>query len=184
MNLETLPPASATARLARLTWLDSAAFASAAPPTTVRALSRGGLLVDAIRGAYGVDPKVEVTREAEAGPNLERDIELRIGSDTLIEAHSLLPLETVAALPFLGTLGERAIGLALREHGYDTRSEYAFARATFPLLPNDGQAAAPTWARRFRIELPFDDVTIVEVFSPGLLDTLGRDAERATGSID
>jgi len=115
MKHETENAPSAMARLDRLTWLDSAALASVAPPEAVRALSHGGLLVDAIRRAYGADPKVRVTREAEVGPHLERDIELRIGSDTLIEAHSLLPLATVAALPFLGSLGDRAIGLALRE---------------------------------------------------------------------
>ena len=183
MNLEMVASSSATARLAGLAWLDSAAFSNQAPAVTVRALSRGGLLVDAIRRAYGAHPKVCVVREAKVSGCLERDIELRIGSDTLIEAHSLLPLATVEALPVLGALGDRAIGLALREQGYDTRSEYEFARTTFPLLPASGKVAASTWARRFRIVLPFDDVTIVEIFSPGLLETLGRDGDAQPGRL-
>jgi len=180
---EELP--SAAVLLARLTWFDLADFRCEASAAEVTALTRGGLLVDAIRSAWGVAPRVVVTRETEVGPNVERDIRLVIGEDTLIEAHSLLPSKTIHALPFLGRLGTRALGLALREHGFDRRTEYEFARSTFPLLPTAGRAPVPTWARRFRIDLtPHDDVTIVEVFAPALMVALSAASFQAEGHFE
>ena len=141
----------------------------------LEALCAPGLLVDALARLYGACPEVRVCAEPMIAAGKERHIHLLHNEEVLIEAYSLLPAATLTDHPWLDTLGDEALGLAFRRHGFTARSSYTFARAHFPLLA-PAASRVPVIARRFSFLQPEPLVSVFEVFSPGLLARFARDS--------
>ena len=166
-----------------LVWRDQHGLKTLWPtltPPLFGALCAPGLLVDALARLYGACPVVQVCAEPMAAAGKERHIKLLHNEEVLIEAYSLLPAATLAAHPWLDTLGDEALGLAFRRHGFTARSPYTFARAQFPLLV-PATSAAPAIARRFSFLQPEPLVSVIEVFSPGLLARFAQDSGGVSG---
>lgn len=173
-------PATRTAGeiLEGLVWCDQRGLENLWPtltPPLFDALCAPGLLVDAVTRLYGARPAVQVCAEPMAAAGKERHIKLLHNEEVLIEAYSLLPAATLKDHSWLDTLGDEALGLAFRRHGFTARSPYMFARAHFPLLA-PATSAEPVIARRFSFLQPVPSVSVIEVFSPGLLARFARDS--------
>lgn len=135
-----------------------------------------GLLTQRIRDAAGEDFSLRVLREGAAGAEHVREIDMRCGDAVWMFAHTRVPAATLAAHPWLATIGSRTLGEALAGREGLEREEFRFAQL-YPdvwladrVLRHAGIAPQPLWARHsaFRIAgSPFD---LYEVFLP----TIGR----------
>ncbi len=123
-----------------------------------------GLLGRGLQSALGVQD----------GAGLFRDVAMRCGEPLCVFAQTVMPDSTLCAHPWLGELGDAALGETLSALSGVERSPYEFA-----WLP-DGEAlaaraleagaarAAGFWARRSRFALRGAPLLVHELFLPAL----------------
>jgi chorismate lyase len=152
-------------------------------------LTEAGLLTDRIRArapaAYSLrvlgewratlDATARELLRATADGVFVREIELTSGGERHVFAQTLVPEETLAAEPWLGALGDSALGERLAGTDRAARGPLEFAR----LLPGEElferamQGLVSTvpslWARRSWFEINGHRLLVQEVFLPGAL---------------
>jgi chorismate--pyruvate lyase len=108
------------------------------------------------------------------GAGLLRDVEMRCGVHICVYARTLIPDSTLNAHPWLGELGDCALGETLSELSGLQRSPFDFAwlAAHDPLaqraLAHAGALADGVWARRSALILRGTPLLVHELFLPAM----------------
>ncbi len=169
-----LPPAVPPAAL----WLPGSALPCHEPDARRRSwLLTPGLLTQRIREAAGPRFAMHVLQEgaATADGTHVREIDMGCGAEVWLFAHTRVPAATLAAQPWLGSVGTRTLGEALAAHDATLEREplcYAMFGADTWLvgraLTHARLPAQNLWVRHsaFRADgAPFD---LYEVFLPAM----------------
>lgn len=104
-----------------------------------------------------------------------REILMHCGDVPQIFARTLVPAETLQALPWLGELRDRPLGARLFDEPGYMRGRFYIARlqsgdALYDYVNNNvAPLAKMLWARRARVELNGKPFEICECFLPGLI---------------
>jgi chorismate-pyruvate lyase len=170
-------------------WLDAAELVRALPDARLRGWLRWeGLLTAALREACGEGFRLQLLRqhdtrldehdrmlpEAAGQRGVCREIVMGDDRHRYLYARTLLPEATVAAHPWLRSLGEDSLGERLQHAGLPApREAFRFAR----IEPSDsllaGLLPAPeeaVWVRHSVFMLAGGPLSVLEVFLPPILD--------------
>jgi chorismate-pyruvate lyase len=170
-------------------WLNAAELVRALPDARLRGWLRwNGLLTAALREACGEGFRLQLLRQHDtrldehdrmlpdtAGKHgVCREIVMGDDRHLYVYARTLAPDATVAAHPWLRTLGEESLGDRLQRAGLPAaREAFRFAR----LEPYDSLLAGlppasedAVWARHSVFRLAGGPLSILEVFLPPILD--------------
>lgn len=144
-----------------------------------RALQYRGLLTAAIAEISGSKCRIDTLDYTPiAGDILRRDVVLRTDQGICVVASTLMPIVVVRAYPWLSCLGNRPLGETLQQRTSARRGpfEFLFIDAECSLCGNFSPGQA-TWARRYPFLLHEGALTVMEIFSPAFLNTLGAAVE-------
>ncbi|MEE4184585.1 MAG: chorismate lyase [Gammaproteobacteria bacterium] len=160
--------------LLRAQWLSAPAALAPAPHSLLLSwLTEPGLLTRRLKAACPNRFRLEVLP---GDASLLREVALCCGDQRCIYAATEAPVATLAAHPWLQSLGAASLGETLNqraaEHGVTVvRSAFSFAHFGPTGLPAGLLApAAEAWARRSQFLLDGAALTVTEVFLPALLD--------------
>lgn len=132
-----------------------------------------GLLTERIREAAGPAYRMTLVASGDdgAGGHL-REIEMGCGDVPWMFARTHVPRATLAAHPWLATLGTGTLGEALQRQPRVARSEFDYAKlyddspVVARALERAPRASAPLWVRRSTIRVDDLPLTLQEVFLP------------------
>ena len=105
---------------------------------------------------------------------LTRDVEMLCGDQVWVFARTLMPDSTLSIHPWLGELGDSALGETLNDLSGVERSSYEYAwlpggnSLADRALQHAGAKPAGLWARRSRIALRGAPMLVHELFMPGM----------------
>ena len=143
-----------------------------------RALQFRGLLTAAITEISGHQCRIDTLDYTAAGDILRRDVVIHAGQGVCVVASTLMPIIVVRAHPWLSSLGNRPLGETLQQRTSARRGpfEFLFIDSECSLFGNFSSGQA-TWARRYPFLLHEGALTVMEIFSPDFLNTLGAVVE-------
>ncbi|MEM8546544.1 MAG: chorismate lyase [Pseudomonadota bacterium] len=148
-------------------------------------LTQPGLVTRAVQRAAGAPLLLDVLQEGNAtfGPDVlhvlppgstttgwEREIIMHANGQTLVHATTSVPATTLAAEPWLATLGKRPLGYALARHPAAHRTRMLYCRSDrlpggqVPRTGPDG------WSRRSLFDLDGHALLLIEHFAATLLN--------------
>jgi chorismate-pyruvate lyase len=133
-----------------------------------------GLLTQRIRAAAGTDFSMSVLREQTTASGHEREIDMRCAGVVWLFAHTSIPAPTLSAQPWLGQIGNTALGEALAAHGGCTRADFQYVRLgadhwlVHRALQHASLAPQSLWVRRSVITVTGSAFSLYEVFLPAI----------------
>lgn len=137
-------------------------------------LTTPGLLTQRMRDTCGAAFQMNVLGERrERGDHL-REVELCFKGRAWVFAQTHVPAATLAAEPWLGHIGETALGEALAAHGAVTRSDFDYAKlyddvdVVQKALGRRALHSQALWVRRSVFSLGGRELTLREVFLPDI----------------
>lgn len=131
-----------------------------------------GLLTQRFRDTCGPTFRVRRLPERTIGAQLWREVEMCQGDRAWVFARTRFPLATLAAEPWLATIGDTPLGEAVAAHGGVTRSEFEYSElgAHHDVVACAlRQAALPPqslWTRRSEFRVHAHSFHLQEVFLP------------------
>ena len=135
-------------------------------------LTTPGLLTQRMRDTCGAAFRMNVLGERLLHGDHLREVELCCNGSAWIFAQTRVPAATLAAAPWLGQIGETALGEALAAHGAVTRSESDYAKlyddvdVVQKALGRRALHAQALWVRRSAFSVGGCELTLREVFLP------------------
>lgn len=160
--------------LLRAEWLSAPAALVPAPHKLLLDwLTEPDLLTGRLKAACPNRFRLEVLP---ADASLLRAVALCCGDQRCVYAATEAPAATLAAHPWLLSLGAGSLGEALRQRAsghsiHIVRSAFSYAYFAASNLPEGLLAAnAEAWGRRSQFHLDGAELTVTEVFLPALLD--------------
>jgi len=156
-------------------WLSGVELVAHEERATLRSwLLTPGLLTQRIRAAAGTDFSMSVLREQTTASGHEREIDMRCAGVVWLFAHTSIPAATLSAQPWLGQIGNVALGEALAAHGGCTRADFQYARCSanhwlvHRALQHASLAPQSLWVRRSVITVTGFAFSLYEVFLPAI----------------
>ncbi len=178
MSVEALPgnvPTPPELMPSNTGWLSGLELVAHEERSSLRSwLLTPGLLTQRIRAAAGEDFSMSVLREQTTASGHEREIDMRCAGAVWLFAHTRIPAPTLSAQPWLGQIGNAALGEALAAHGDSKRSDFQYARCSADhwLVHRALQHASLTpqslWVRRSVITVTGFAFSLYEVFLPAI----------------
>ena len=159
-------------------WQPEPAQAGRNPDATMLSwLEEPGLLTTRLRAQCGGDFRLQLvneTHERAHASDLYRQVALCCGTEPCIFAESRIPLATANAHFWLRDLGNEPLGERLQKRSDVKRGRFVFAVAQPERLPEWIQhsitcANEDLWARRSVFSIGDEELTVTEVFLPGVL---------------
>lgn len=139
-----------------------------------------GLLTQRIREAAGDGFAMRVLHEGAAGTDHAREIDMRCDGVVWMFAHTRVPCATLAAAPWLATIGRQTLGEALAGRAGLARDEFRFAQLypdawlTARVLQHAQLPPQPLWVRHSPMRLHQSAFDLYEVFLPSIGRRGGR----------
>ena len=169
-NLTLAPPVPASTM-----WLPANALNCYVGDAVLRSwLNTPGLLTQRIREAAGDGFSMHVLREERVGVDQVREIDMCCDGRVWMFAHTRIPANTLAAQPWLASIGARTLGEALAGRASLEREEFRFAQC-YPdtplakrVLEHTGLPAQPLWVRHSAFRVAGEPFDLYEVFLPGI----------------
>lgn len=138
-------------------------------------LGETGSLTARVRSRCVRGFSLRVIEEVQEGAAHRRDIVMCDGDTPLVFARTLVPMDTLAAHPWLAELGEQPLGSRMYEEPGFHREAFEVARLVAGDELHDFihahimPLAGPVWARRARAAFFEHGFEISECFLPGLI---------------
>lgn len=133
-----------------------------------------GLLTQRIRQAAGDRFAMRVLTEGMHGEEHVREIDMRCGDRVWLFAHTRVPAATIAAHPWLATIGSRTLGEALADRAQLERAEFRYALLgpeawlVARALHHAGEADCTLWVRHSAFSVAGFPFALYEVFLPNI----------------
>lgn len=133
-----------------------------------------GLLTQRIRQVAGDRFAMHVLNEGAQGDEHVREIDMRCGERVWLFAHTRVPAATIAAHPWLATIGSRTLGEALAHRDGLERAEFRYALLgpeswlIARALSHAGEAECALWVRHSAFRMSGCPFALYEVFLPSI----------------